>query len=153
MNVALLRQLLAQGSAPGVGGLWDTNRVGVASPQQGRPPLTGGLQQMQMLQAFRNGTSPMRLQHMNPYTPRPTQFLPPPVPFYSWANDPNNPANKPGGGDGGNLTPGGGVPQVGVDGPGNGANDGQDGGAAAGVAGGNDAAAGATGAGAGSGAK
>lgn len=66
----------------GLGGLWDTNASGVATPQAGRPVLTGGLQQMQMLQALRGGASLDQLQGMNPYTARPTQFLPQALPTY-----------------------------------------------------------------------
>jgi hypothetical protein len=78
----------------GQGGLWNTSARGVASPQAGRPPLTGGLQQMEMLRAFQSGASMNQLQMMNPYSPRPTQFLPPRIAPYSWANDPMNPANQ-----------------------------------------------------------
>ena len=73
-------------SSPGVpGGVWGTNAQGIASPQTGRPALSGGLQQMQMLQAFRQGAGMQQLQAMNPYTPRPTQFLPQALPNFDYA--------------------------------------------------------------------
>jgi hypothetical protein len=104
----------------GQGGMWNTNPRGVASPQAGRPPLTGGLQQMDMLRAFQGGASMDQLQRMNPYTPRPTQFLPPRIAPYSWAKDPMNPANqKKPGGTGNGLIPG-----VDFGGPGGGPTDG-----------------------------
>lgn len=76
------------------GGAWDTNQQGVASPQQGRPPLTGGLQQMQMLDAFRGGASMQQLQGMNPYTPRPVQFLPPALAQQSYSPMAKQPAQS-----------------------------------------------------------
>ena len=64
-------------------------------PPAGRPPLTGGLQQMNMINAYRQGAPMAQLEQMNPYTPRPAQILPPALSGgYSWASDPNNPTNK-----------------------------------------------------------
>lgn len=72
--------------SPGVpGGLWPTNAQGIASPQAGRPALSGGLQQMQMLQAFRQGAGMQQLQQLNPFTPRPAQFLPQALPSFDYA--------------------------------------------------------------------
>ena len=72
--------------SPGVpGGLWSTNAQGIASPQAGRPALSGGLQQMQMLHALRSGASMQQLNAMNPYTPRPAQFLPQALPNFDSA--------------------------------------------------------------------
>jgi hypothetical protein len=77
------------------GGVWGTNGQGMAQTPMNRPALSGGLQQMQMLNALRGGASMGQLQQMNPYTPRPQQFLPPALGNYSWATDPSNPANAP----------------------------------------------------------
>lgn len=74
---------LAQENVPG--GVWSTNAQGIASPQAGRPALSGGLQQMQMLQAFRQSAGMQQLQAMNPYTPRPAQFLPQALPSFDYA--------------------------------------------------------------------
>ncbi|MEJ7932583.1 hypothetical protein WG922_21615 [Ramlibacter sp. AN1015] len=59
--------------------VWST-QGGIAQTPTNRPALTGGLQQMQMLHALRGGASMGQLEQMNPYTPRPALFLPPPLP-------------------------------------------------------------------------
>jgi hypothetical protein len=83
-------------SSPGVpGGVWGTNAQGISSPQAGRPALSGGLQQMQMLQAFRQGAGMQQLQAMNPYTPRPTQFLPQALPNFDYAGQYRQQQAKP----------------------------------------------------------
>lgn len=96
-------------SSPGVpGGVWGTNAQGIASPQAGRPALSGGLQQMQMLQEFRQGAGMQQLQAMNPYTPRPTQFLPQALPNFDYAaqlrQQQANPAQALGGYYGGSAS-------------------------------------------------
>jgi hypothetical protein len=67
------------------GGLWGTNSQGVASPQAGRPAMSGGLQPLAMLQAYRAGLPLNQLQAANPYTARPTQFLPQALPTFDYA--------------------------------------------------------------------
>jgi hypothetical protein len=78
--------VLNNGTSSGVpGGLWGTNSQGVASPQAGRPAMTGGLQPLAMLQAYRAGLPLNQLQAANPYTARPTQFLPQALPTFDYA--------------------------------------------------------------------
>lgn len=57
--------------------------------------MTGGLQPLQMLQAYRAGATADQLQAMNPYTARPTQFLPAPIATNSYAPPPVVPAGLP----------------------------------------------------------
>lgn len=76
---------LGQSGNGAPGGLWNTNSQGVASPQAGRPAMTGGLQPLAMLQAYRAGLPMNQLQAINPYTPRPTQFLPQALPNFDYA--------------------------------------------------------------------
>lgn len=90
LKAALARDTSGETAGPssqGVpGAIWSSDYKGIATPQAGRPALTGGLQQMGMLNAFRNGQFD---QSMNPYTPRPQQFLPTPVPQYDYIGEQN----------------------------------------------------------------
>lgn len=120
----------APGQQNGVhGNVWDTNSTGIASPQVGRPAMTGGLQPLQMLQAYRSGVPVDTLQAVNPYTERPTQFLPNTLPSYNYAGQTQRPmslfqaiaeAGNYGvaGGPGGDGAPGGVGTDSGADGSG-----------------------------------
>lgn len=69
-------------------------QLGIGNQIPAQNVIAGGLQQMQMLHAAKSGIPANLLELMNPYTPRAPQYLPPALPAYSWASDPNNPANR-----------------------------------------------------------